>query len=172
MGKRRKPRPVKLICGLIFKEEDSYLKAKESLRRHFGSIDYESKAVDFDYTDYYEKEFGKDLKRSFLSFKKPVPPSKLAEIKIATNRIESRLSREGCRLVNIDPGYLDLAKLILASTKDFSHRIYLRHGIYAETTLIYQDGKFKDLAWTYPDYKTPAYQEIFQEIRNLYSGQF
>lgn len=171
MGKRKKPRPVKLICGLIFKEKDSYLKAKESLRRHFGSIDYESKPLDFDYTDYYEKEFGTELKRAFVSFKKPILPSELSEIKIATNRIESRLSSDGLRLVNIDPGYLNLSKLILASTKDFSHRIYLKHGIYAETTLLYQDGKFKSLEWTYPDYKTPDYQEIFQDIRKLYAGQ-
>lgn len=167
MGTIKKERPVKLIVGFIFGQESPLNKAKTYLERRFGRIDFESQAIPFTHTDYYENEFGKNLKRRFVSFKKLISPTDLAKIKIITNRIEKRLSRGTHRLINIDPGYLDLAKLILASTKDYKHRLYLGEGIWAEVTLFYQNKTFKPWEWTYPDYKTAEYIAIFNQIREL-----
>lgn len=145
--------------------------AKNILRKGFGKIDYESQALAFRHTDYYETEFGKNLKRKFISFQKLIQPQNLAKIKIATNIIEKKLSRNGLRSINIDPGYLNMAKLILASTKDYKHRIYLDKGIYVETTLFYQNKSFHFWEWTYPDYKSADYIRIFNQIREIYAKQ-
>jgi hypothetical protein len=171
MGKIISPAPVKLIIGLIFKDEEFLKRTEGILRRHFGPADYESPVIPFNYTDYYRKEFGADLKKKFLSFTKLVPPHRLAAIKILTNKIETKLSKKKSRKINIDPGYLTMAKLVLASTKDYSHRIYLDKGIFAEVTLVYQKNGFQPQPWTYPDYRTPEYIRIFLEIRKLYAQQ-
>jgi hypothetical protein len=171
MGEIKKPTLVKLITGLIFKDAKASEKAKLILEKHLGKIDFASRELAFDLTDYYEKELGKYLKREFVSFKKLIPPSDLPKIKILTNKIEKNLSSDGNRLINIDPGYLDLAKLVLASTKDYKHRIYLAKGIFAEITLRYEAKSFRPWEWTYPDYKTGEYIEIFNQIRDIYAAQ-
>ena len=171
MGKIKKYLPVKLIIGFIFKEEDSFNKAKILLEKYFGKIDFQSQTLPFTHTHYYEKEFGIGLKRIFISFRKLVFANNLPQIKIITNNIERRLSNSGLRLINIDPGYLDLAKLILASTKDYKQRIYLNKGIFAEVTLFYQDKTFRPWEWTYPDYRTSEYIAIFNRIREIYAKQ-
>jgi len=171
MGATGKVLPVKLIVGLIFKEEPAASAAESILQRHFAGIDFLSDTLDFTHTGYYEKEFGANLRRRFLSFKKLIAPQQICRIKLVTNKIEQRLSREGSRLVNIDPGYLDLNKLVLATTKDYSHRIYAGRGIFVEVTLFYQGKAFKPWPWTYPDYATGAYIEIFNQIRQLYAKQ-
>lgn len=162
---------VKLIIGFIYKEDDIFNRAKAILEKQFGKIDFISPALPFRHTDYYEREFGRDLKRRFVSFKKLISPQNLFQIKIITNKFEKKLSDGAFRLINIDPGYLDLAKVILASTKDYKHRIYLNKGIYAEVTLFYQDKTFKPWQWTYPDYKTQEYIAIFNQIRQIYVEQ-
>lgn len=162
---------MKLIIGFIFKNEKVIERAKLLLKKRFGEIDFESETLDFKHTDYYCAEFGQDLKRRFISFKKLISPEDLPETKIATNKIEEKLSFKGSRLINIDPGYLDLAKLILASTKDYKHRIYLNQGIFAEVTLFYQNKTFKPWEWTYPDYQTDEYIAIFNQIRGIYATQ-
>jgi len=171
MGQIKKAEPAKLIVGFIFKDEDLLRKALVSLENKFGKTDFESRALPFVYTDYYEKEFGIDLKRKFVSFSKLILPEKLPRIKTITNKIEKRFSENRKRRVNIDPGYLNLSKLVLASTKDFSHRIYLDRGIWAEITLMFRDKNFHPLDWTYPDYRTNVYIEIFNRIREIYAGQ-
>lgn len=171
MGEITKPCPAKLIIGFIFKEEAVFDKARSALEKKFGRIDFISSSLPFQRTDYYEKEFGKDLKRRFVSFHKLFPPHGLAKIKIITNKIEKRLSRRALRLINIDPGFLDLAKLVLASTKDYKHRLYLGRGIYAEVTLFYENKSFRPWEWTYPDYRTPEYIAIFNQIRQIYAQQ-
>jgi hypothetical protein len=171
MGRIRKHRPVKLIIGFIFKEEAILNKAKPILEKRFGKIDFESQTLPFNHTTYYEKEFGKDLKRRFISFKKLTIPCGLPQIKIYTNRVEKQLSRGPSRLINIDPGYLDLAKLILASTKDYKHRVYLNKGVYAEVTLFYENKSYRPWEWTYPDYKSNEYIALFNRIRDIYAGQ-
>lgn len=171
MGAIKKHQPVKLVVGFIFKEEDVLNKAESFLEKRFAKIDFQSQTFPFSHTDYYEKELGKDLKRKFISFKKLISPQTLPKIKIITNKIEQKLSNGILRSINIDPGYLDLSKLILASTKDYKHRIYLAKGIYAEVTLFYQNKTFKAWEWTYPDYKTAEYIAIFNRIREIYAGQ-
>ena len=171
MGRINKHQPVKLVIGFIFREESTLDKTKNILRKGFGKIDYESQALAFTHTDYYETEFGKNLKRKFISFQNLIQPQNLTKIKITTNAIEKKLSRNGLRLINIDPGYLDTAKLILASIKDYKHRIYLDKGIYAEITLFYQNKSFTSWEWTYPDYKSYDYIRIFNQIREIYAKQ-
>jgi len=171
MGKLSFPEPTKLIIGLIFKDGSLLIETQNILRRHFGNFDYESAVIPFIYTDYYEKEFGKDLKRKFLSFEKLIHSEKLSRIKNLTNKIETKFYRGKLRRINIDPGYLTLAKLVLASTKDYNHRIYLNNGIFAEITLSYQNKSFRPREWTYPDYRSCEYIEIFLRIRNIYALQ-
>ena len=168
MGKTRIPQPVKLVVGFIFRDDPVFLKAKKLLQRRFGALDFESAPFAFMHTGYYAEEFGSNLMRRFISFKKLIPPQDLAKIKIMTNKIEGALTRNGRRLINIDPGYLDAAKLVLASTKDYRHRIYLDRGIYAEITIFYQAKSFRAWEWTYPDYRSQEYIEIFNCLRGLY----
>jgi len=171
VGRIKKHPPVKLIVGFIFKEESVLQKAKNFLKRKFGEIDYASQALAFRHTDYYEKEFGKGLKKRLISFKKLIRPESLASIKIDANKIEQKLSHKGLRLINIDPGYLDMAKLVLASTKNYRHRIYLNQGIYAEITLFYENAGFHTWDWTYPDYRTAEYIAIIEHLRERYAAQ-
>jgi hypothetical protein len=171
MGTPKKPIAVKLVIGFIFKDAKIYVKAKSMLKIRFGLIDFESQILDFVHTDYYEKEFGKNLKRGFVSFQKLISPDQLSAIKITTNKIEAGLSLRQLRRINIDPGYLDLSKLVLATTKPYRHRIYLCQGIWAEVTLFYQGNTFRPWEWTYPDYQTEVYISIFDNIRKIYVEQ-
>ena len=171
MGRLTREKPVKLIIGFIFKELGTYQSAKTMLLRRLGDVDFQSQVIPFTSTNYYQEEFGLELKKIFLSFKKLILPSQSPDIKILTNKIEEKLSSQGHRRVNIDPGYLDLAKLILTSTKDYCHRVYLNKGIFAENTLVYQGKSFKPWPWTYLDYQTPEYINIFNQIRNIYAEQ-
>jgi len=171
MGQIKKYPPLKLIVGFIFKKDISFEQAKRILQRHFGKIDFVSQTLAFNHTDYYCDELGQGLKRKFVSFQKLILPQSLTEIKILTNKIENKLSLKGNRQVNIDPGYLDLAKLVLASTKDFYHRICLGRGIFAEITLFYKNKTFQPWEWTYPDYKTNEYIAVFNQIRKIYASQ-
>lgn len=171
MGQISKQQPVKLIVGFIFADELIIAKTISILERKFGRIDFESQVLAFKYTDYYEKEFGRNLNRKFVSFEKLIPPENLPEIKTFTNKIENKFLTGVLRKINIDPGYLSLSKLVLASTKNFSHRIYLDRGIFAELTLFFKDKTFQSLDWTYPDYRTSEYFKIFNEIRNIFAEQ-
>lgn len=171
MGKITVTAPVKLVIGLIFKEEIVLIKTQKILSRLFGEIDYASPIIPFLLTDYYEGEMGSGLKRKFCSFKKLIPAQKLAEIKILTNKIEAGFSREKSRKINIDPGYLTMAKLVLASTKDYYHRVQISKNIFAEITLYYKHKGFHFFEWTYPDYKSAEYIKVLQQIRGIYAQQ-
>lgn len=160
---------VKLAIGFIYQDEAFFIKAKEKLVKRFGRVDFESREFDFNYTDYYERELGKNLKRKFISFARLVPIADLYRIKLYTNRLERKFSNLNRRQVNIDPGYVDLAKLVLATTKDYAHRIFLGKGIFAEVTLQFKGSTFCANEWTYPDYRTPEYLDVFNQIRKLYS---
>ena len=168
MGQPSKHTPVKLIMGFIFNDTGVFEKVKMILAKKFGAIDFESNVLPFTYTEYYKEELGDHLKRKFISFEKLILPELLADIKLLTNNLEKRFSTENKRQINIDPGYISLSQLVLATTKDYMHRIYLDKGIYAEVTLFYQNKKFNFWPWTYPDYKTDVYNEIFNTIRKLY----
>lgn len=174
MGVAKQHKPVKLIAGMISNDSDLILRVERILERSFGPIDFRTALLDFAYTDYYEPEMGGNLKRQFVSFRKLVNPEALPKIKLYTNRIELKysVSRDSpSRKINIDPGYLTEAKLILATTKDHQHRIYLNRGIYAEVTLKYADRTFLPWEWTYRDYQTKEYIDIFNEIRKIYMQQ-
>ena len=174
MGSTECPCPVKLIAGVISSSEIFSNQTEEKLIEAFGSIDYKSKTIDFDFTNYYTEEMGTVLKRYFLSFSKLIDPAHLTDIKIFTNEVERCFSSKTSALkrsVNIDPGYITDAKLVLASTKDYSHRIYLSKGIYAEITLFYQKNTFWPFNWTYPDYRTDDYINIFNDIRDIFMSQ-
>jgi hypothetical protein len=189
MGSISFPEKVKLFIGLIFNSKAKTEELKKILSEKFGLIDYESPTLPFNYTDYYYPEMGDNLSRQFISFKNLISPEKLAEIKIYTNNLEkefanstpkemklpepkpgtSKRNPEWNRGINIDPGYLNSSKLVLASTKDFSHRLYLSQGIYAEVTLIYSKKTgFYGLDWTFPDYKSKEYRKIFNHLREMY----
>jgi len=174
MRKIKKPLPVKLIMGMISPNVDLFDQLTQTLVEKFGPVDLKSNVFNFDKTDYYEEEIGKDLKRQFLSFCELIETRELVEIKLFTNSLEEKfsLSRdEPSRLINLDPGYLDCTKLVLANTKDSPNRIYLRETIYAEITLYFSQGTFKFRPWTFPDYKTREYIETFNQIRKLYISQ-
>jgi hypothetical protein len=168
VGSPKKHIPVKLIVGLLSCDPSYFIRAAQALEKQYGTVDVESALLDFSCTDYYEREFGRGLKRKFLTFKRLVPPEKNHAIKLHTNRIEARLSRDHKRVVNIDPGYLTLANLTLLTTKDRGHRVYLRDGIYAEIELSYEHNSYRPLAWTYPDYRTEAYISFFNAVRSGY----
>ncbi|MDP3791912.1 MAG: DUF4416 family protein [Candidatus Omnitrophota bacterium] len=172
MGNIRTAGKVKLITGLISNDTELFDKAKLLLEKRFkNKIDFESTIIDFSYTDYYNKEMGINLKRKFLSFKKLVSLKNIEKMKLVSNKIEDKFSLNNKRAINIDPGYLDLAKLVLFSTKDYSHRMHVGNNIYAEVTLHFMGEKFNAWPWTYPDYRTDEYISIFNSIRERYKNE-
>ena len=168
MGKVKRYNAVKLVFGFIYQDEAIFIQTKNKLSRTFGKIDFESGVLDFNCTDYYTQEMGSNLKRKFISFKKLIPISELYRVKLYTNRLEFKFMNAKQRLINIDPGYLDKAKLVLATTKDYAHRIYLHKGIFAEIALTYRGNSFSVNDWSYPDYRRSEYIDIFNQIRTLY----
>lgn len=169
--KPKEPIPVKLFCGTLYSDENLLKKAEEILIQKFGKIDYKSKFFPFEITDYYESEMGKPIYRIFLSFKKLINPGELAQIKIDCNEIENKLSISGKRKVNLDPGYLDYDKVVLASAKYNAQKIYLDKGIYADPTLFYRKGKFIPSDYAFPDFKKGIYEQVFQEMRIKYKRE-
>ncbi len=172
MGIAHQPQRVKLFAGLIARDEALLASTGRLLERTLRNpIDFESDVLDFFHTTYYADEFGTNLKRRFVSFKKTVALDGIHRAKIRSNALEHTLSRNGRRRINIDPGYLDLAKVVLFSTKDFSHRIYLAQGIFSEITLTYRAATFRPLPWTYPDYQSTAYIDLFNDMRTRYKDE-
>jgi len=170
MARPRVPQPVKLICGLLGGDVDLLRRARQLLARRFGPVDLESDVWPFDHTDYYREQMGPDLKRLFVSFEPLAAPDALVGIKHETNALEQRLAEQCCGLeiprpVNLDPGYIDLTKLVLATAKDRAHRIYLGQRTYAEVTLLFVSGRWEACPWTYPDYRQPHYHEFFSRVR-------
>lgn len=146
-------------------------RAKEMLRQKYGEIDFQSQSFEFTVTDYYCAEMGRPIFRIFLSFRPLINPKDIARIKIETNEIEDQLAVAGKRKVNIDPGYLDYCKAVLASAKYNGQKIYLDYGIYADLTLYYEKGNFYPYPWSFPDFKSGIYNRTFLRIRELYKVQ-
>lgn len=170
MGKPKDPKPAKLFMSLMAGEEEILQRGLVDLRSAFGEIDFMSERFSFNFTDYYTKEMGPNLFRYLITFQSLISPSSLAEIKHTTNWIEEKYSApNGNRRINIDPGYLCLEHVILATTKGYTHRPYLRDGIYADLTLIYRSKSFQTLEWTYPDYRQPQIVELFNRWRARYA---
>lgn len=160
---------VCLICGMLSAWPKLFARAEAELCERFGALLCASEVMAFDFTDYYRAQMGENIWRKFVAFEREVDPSDLAEIKVWTNALEKRLAGGEfpvARPINLDPGYVTPAKLVLATTKDNAHRIYLADGIYAEITLSYRKGKgWRAHPWTYPDYRTEAYHDFFEAVR-------
>jgi len=166
-----KVKRVKPLCGLLWAQEISYKNIIDELVSVIGEMESNSPAFHFSFTDYYTKEMGKDLKKCFVSFVQLVNPGQLSSLKIRSNIIEKNFTVDGKRKINVDPGYLTGAKLVLASTKDFAHRIYLSDGIYGDVQLRYIRGHYRSSPWTYPDYKTDLALTFFEQVRLRYIKQ-
>jgi hypothetical protein len=166
MSRPKPPRPSKLICGLLFRDPEVHQQLLRAMVELFGPLDLLTEAEPFAFTTYYEREMGPGLLRQTLAFLNLVDPATLADIKLTTNTLEQRFAVPGHRNVNIDPGLLSEERLVLATGKNFTHRIYLRDGIYADLTLIYQKGGYQALPWTYPDYRTPRLLHFLAALRH------
>jgi hypothetical protein len=162
------PKPAKLVIGIFTKDKRIIGRLALELASQFGQIDLVSSWMDFSYTDYYMPEMGSPLARRMFAFKRLIDQGELAAIKITTNQIEQTYANTGKRLVNVDPGYMLHERFVLASGKNFSHRIYIGLGIYADLTLIYQKGNFQILPWTYPDYADRAMIGFLHQVRRKY----
>jgi hypothetical protein len=174
MAQIRTPLPVKLFVGVLSSIPSLLAGIEQRLISVFGPADSRSDIFPFDQTHYYDEEMGYPLKRRFFSFAALIDPSEIAGVKVKTNDLESAIASEHParqRPVNLDPGYLEQSKIVLASTKNFFHRILVSGGIYAEVTLHYQEGEWKNFPWTFPDYKSTAYQDYFSSLREVYRNQ-
>ncbi|OEG69518.1 hypothetical protein ATZ36_02070 [Candidatus Endomicrobiellum trichonymphae] len=156
---------VKLFCGIISSSAKTEQKSLAALEKKFGEIDLTSSAMPFDFSDYYNPEMGDNLKRFWISFKKLITAADIAGIKNFTNSTEDSFAVNNKRRINIDPGYITPANVILATTKDYSHRIYLSDGIYGEVTVIYKKAEVVKLPWSYPDYLSNTATEFLLKAR-------
>ena len=159
--------PSMLFMGVLsVKGLPELFRAKlESL---YGPITVITEPFPFDFTEYYVPEMGEGIERFFIAFDKPVRPDALAAIKTETNRLEDEYREEGKRRINLDPGLISLENVILATTKNRSHRIAIGLDLYAEVTLIYHRHAWQSLPWTYADYRSEKVQSILSSFRNLY----
>jgi hypothetical protein len=173
MGTAREPKPAKYFVALLSPDNDLLTAADNDLSSILGEIDGRSETVPWTVSNFYEKEMGRELLRRFVSFANLRSPADLAAIKIRTRRFEDayRAVESGGRRINLDPGYLDAYKVVLASTKNAGQRIYLGSGIYGEATLLYHDGAFHGLEYTYRDYLWPETLAFLTEARAHYLTQ-
>ena len=171
MGEPRSFKPVKLIIGVLSTRADLHRRLFVDLESMYGPIEQATDPIPFDFTDYYDHEMGGRPERFFLLFRELVDPSLLVSCKLQTNRLEIQYAVEGKRVLNLDPGTLSAENLILATTKNRSHRIPLGAGIYGEVTLLYADHRFQDFAWTYADFRSPRFKNLFMAWRSAYLDQ-
>ncbi|MFZ8803477.1 MAG: DUF4416 family protein [Candidatus Calescibacterium sp.] len=171
MSYPKEPDPVKFFAAILFSEEEGFIKAKYLMMEYFGRFDFESETKKFDVSNYYKDEMGENIFRTFISFETLRPPDFLVEMKLKSAEIEIKLAYEGKRKVNIDPGYVDFSKVILATFKGAGSKIYLAKGVWADFILRYERGKFHSFPWTFPDFRDGRYDEILISIRNLYKEQ-
>ena len=160
--------PAKLVIGIFTGNRNLFAETAEKLSKIYGPSDIISGWMPFNYTNYYEPEMGQDLQRRMISFEVLIKQDDLADIKYFTNTIEKELSSEEKRTINIDPGYMVMSRFVLATGKDFAHRIHIGGGIYADLTLLYKDGGFKTLPWTYPDYADSMIFRFLKGVRTKY----
>jgi hypothetical protein len=166
----REVQPVKLIVGILACDEAAAQACHAPLMEAYGAADLVSEVYPFDLTEYYKDEAGPAMVRQFLAFEELIHPERLADIKHQTNRMEqelaARLKTPWPRPVNLDPGYVEPSKLVLASTKNFAHRIYIGRQMYAEVTMVYNKGRWETFAFTFPDYKSGRYNGFLNQVRD------
>jgi len=169
MWELKEPRPVKLIIGILAANQDCLQAAIEELTTKFGKLDFVSDIWPFTQTDYYKKDTGENILRQFVSIEKLIDPGKLAKVKHQTNKLEEKLAGklelDLPRPVNLDPGVIEPSKLILATTKNYAHRMYIGEKMYAEVTLVFDKGSWRPLPYTYPDYRQQCYHDFFEKVR-------
>lgn len=175
MWEVNEPKPVKLIVGILAADRECLKAAVERIEGEFGKVDLFSEVWEFTKTDYYVDELGDRPVKQFVTIDKLIDPGKLAEIKHLTNEIERELADsvdvDLPRPVNLDPGYVETSKLVLASTKNFSHRIYIGRKMYAEVTLMYHKGMWKSFDYTFPDHRADTYHGFFDKVRERLKEQ-
>ena len=166
------PPPVKVIVGALYRDEGPWAEAVAGLEELLGPAETRTAPLPFEFSSYYKREMGADLLRTWLAFEDLRPGDGLADLKLAAGRIEGRLARaDGTRRVNLDPGFLSIGGLVLASTKEATHRVYLRDGIWAELTLWFHAGVLNELPWTYPDYGDERTKSWLTGLREAYKEQ-
>lgn len=169
MWKLENPAPVKLIIGILAADKNCLQAAIETLSPEFGETDLISDVWPFTQTDYYKKETGENILRQFVGIERLIDPGRLAEVKHRTNALEEelagRLNVGLPRPVNLDPGIIEPSKLVLATTKNYAHRIYIGSQMYAEVTLTYEKGAWRVFEHTYSDYRQKCYQSFFTKLR-------
>ena len=174
MGTIHPPQQVKLFVGILTSLPDILPAVEPRLSALYGPVDVRSEEFAFDFTHYYDGEMGSPIHRYFLGFSKLIEPGEIAGIKVKTNELEAALALDWSQVkrpANLDPGYVEQAKIVLASTKNYYHRIYLSGGIYAEVTLHFESGAWQSLPWTFPDFQSGRYHSFFTELRNTYRVQ-
>ncbi len=171
MSHPHEPDHVKLISSLFSPNKEFIESAIDQLTDFFGPVDWISPELIFDRTKYYAREMGRPLFRRFVSFEALVPSDYIVEVKLISNKVEQQYLHEGNRKINIDPGYISPERLILATGKNYIHRVYLSKGIFADLTLIFERGGFRPLEWTYPDYAVPDVIEALNSVREQYMKQ-
>ncbi|MCY3777890.1 MAG: DUF4416 family protein [Candidatus Aminicenantes bacterium] len=162
---------VKLLVALLWADARSRNAALEQMEIRWGAIDFSGSDHPFDVTDYYQAEMGPSLRRRLVSFSRMIPPETLPEVKLACNRIEEQLARHGRRRVNLDAGYLDHSKVVLASMKFAGQKIHLGQGVYADLMSRYRKGRYRPLEWAFPDFRDGRYDRDLARIRELYMEQ-
>ena len=172
MGQASEHGGVLLISAVFSRYEEALDWAKQRMGREWGPVALESERFEFEETEYYEPSMGAGLKKQFLAFERPFDPGKMAEVKLLTNGWEDEYASLGrhpeARPLNLDPGYITAAKLVLASTKDYTQRIYLGQGVFAEITLFFQRKQWQVGPWTFPDYRRADYHAFFTECRDYF----
>jgi hypothetical protein len=171
MGEVHLHRPVLRLLAAFSRHPAALDWARTQAESAWGPVALEGPRFAFTETDYYEPTMGPGLAKTFWAFERPADPAELAAWKLAANDWEAQYAAIGRhaepRPLNLDPGYLTSGKLVLASTKDHAHRIYLRDGVFAEVTLYYKDGAWREREWTFPDYRRAEYHAFFDRCRTL-----
>jgi len=174
MGQIRTAPPVKLFVGILSSVDGLFAEAESTLADLYGAVDLRSDLLTFDSTHYYDGEMGAPIWRRFVSFTELIGADRISGIKIETNEVEERYRtrvHDVSRPLNLDPGYVELSKVVLASTKNFYHRIFLAEGIYGEVTLHYSAGAWHPFPWSFPDFRSGRYHEFFLRVRQTYRRQ-
>lgn len=176
MGQIQLPRPVLPLLALFSRYPDALAWGQAQAEKYWGPVALASPQFDFTETAFYEKTMGSGLKKMFLVFEQLQDSAALIDWKLASNQWEEEYAADAKqsepRPLNLDPGYLTEAKLVLASTKDRDHRLYLGRGIFAEGTLIFRQGKWENRPWTYPDYQREDYHQFFTRCRDYLRSRF
>jgi hypothetical protein len=168
MSRPKPPDPAKLVMSVFMKEKPLFETVFPLLETIGGPVDLVSRWLDFDFTNYYHKEMGHPLFRRILAFKSLVDQADLSKIKQATNAVEQQFVKDQQRRINIDPGYLLPSRFVLATGKDYAHRIYIGDYMYADLTLMYIGKQFVPLDWTYPDYRSKEIIRFLEQVRDKY----